>query len=416
MAAEFMGLNRGWRRPPGTMPGRRLPRPKHLTKMPTKKATIKKGADATAAAASPAERVVASGTGREASADEARDILKLMGGEPEAAESETEDPEEDGEKPADEGESGAEESEAEPDEGAEGEPADQDKDGAEDGAEDDGEGEAAAEGEDEGAEGDEPEAAAAEAEGEAKPKKGDGLPKGVRTELFKLREKTRQQEQELATLRQAPGGHGVTPAEQEVLQAETPEQLEAVRLKLESIEDQALANPDGYEGAAAKEGEEPQVVDAATVQRALTNVRRALRLLPRREQAIVATQRANAEAAKLFPELEDPDSEQSVYLESVLRRVPQLRQLPDYRLLIADAHANRQARQRKAAATRDGRPLPGKPVQAHRQPPPAVPGAPARAASAPAPRAVKLRALRERASATGSEADLANLIEAGMPG
>jgi hypothetical protein len=152
-----------------------------------------------------------------------------------------------------------------------------------------------------------------------------------------------------------------------------------------------------------------------------TNARRSLRLINQREQQLQKTQQYVQAAHTLYPGFNDPTSEESRSLQWIVQQVPEIKRLANYKTIIGDALAGERIRikqaQTAAAAKngKNGQPLPGKPAAAAitRRPPPAVPGAPHRAPSAPPPRATQIAAARDRAMKSGgSEAAIADLVEA----
>jgi hypothetical protein len=337
------------------------------------------------------------------------DILRELGEKPDPAASDTDEPEAESEEPAAEEESGTEAPAAETDEAAAGESDEPAAEGEEPAAEEGSE-EPAAEGE-EGEEGEEP-------ADPTKPKAKDDKDKtaiGLKRELFKLREELRQ-----LKAAGAQPARQLAPSELEIEGADSPERLEELREHFERLEDLALANRDGLEVPAAKEGDEPKVYTKEQMGQILTNARRALRAIPKRQTEIVQETRSNQVAVQIYPGFEDPESDESRALDHVLKTVPGIRKLANYRLVIADAVAGeriRIAKAKQAAAAKkgpEGRPLAGKAAApAARRSPAPVPGAPHRAPSAPAPKAQRLAKARKRAE-SGSEADIAELIEAGL--
>lgn len=323
------------------------------------------------------------------------DILGELGVKPEHAESDADETEVEGIEPEAEAESGADEAEAANDEAA----ADESAEPTEGEADDDAES-----GEDEPAAGEDP--------AKAKPK--EEIPAGLKRELFRLREEIRQ-----LKAGAAPAHRQLAPSEQEVFRADTPERLDELRDHFERLEDLAVANRDGVE-IPAKDGGEPKVYSREQMGELLTNARRALRAIPKRQEQLVQETRSNQAAVTVYPGYEDPESDESRSLAYVLQHVPEIRRIPNYRMVIGDAIAGERARikaakeAKSAATSKNGKPMPGKPaVTTTRKVPAPVPGAPHRAPSAPTPKAKKIALARKRAE-SGSEADIARLIEAGL--
>lgn len=101
-----------------------------------------------------------------------------------------------------------------------------------------------------------------------------------------------------------------------------------------------------------------------------------LRSQLREHQQVLAQNREHydAEAVKAYPALADPNSELSRNVETVLSKLPWLREVPDARMSMADMFAGRAARLKKPATTTAGTIAPAK----------ATPRAPGAAGTAPA--------------------------------
>jgi hypothetical protein len=327
------------------------------------------------------------------------DIFRELGGKPESAESDTEH---------DETEATAEGSE---DSGA----SDEAEANEEAAATDDAETEATtAE-----AEGDtETEATEEGAEAEEEP---EAVPKWAEKRFAELTRQIKERDREITGLKQAaPAG---TPPraplglEAEILQASTPEQLGALRQRFDELEDLALANPDGLEIPGKREGDEPAIYTREQMSQLRINARRAIRLLPEREQQIKVGQQYERAAHEAYPGFDNPESEEAQSAAYLLQVVPELRRYPAWKQLVGDALVTERARLAKAKAsatankTVAGKPLAGKPVVKAAARPPAVPGKPSRAPVVPLPKAQQLTKARERLARSGSEADVANLLE-----
>ncbi len=335
------------------------------------------------------------------------DIFAQLGGKPDPAASDTEEtdaPADPADSPVDSGapEAAAEEETA-ADEGAETDQKDdateseEIADETEAGTEDDAE-------------------AAAEAAPAAPAAKADDLPAGLKKELFNLREEIRQLRAQ-ATTAPAATARAQLPAEAEVLQASSPAELAALRQKFEELEDLATAHADGYEVPGKKEGDEPTIYTREQMAQIRVNARKALRLIPARAQSLQVTLQHEAAAHQFYTGFNDPESDESRAAQFIVQTVPELRRLPSWKQIIGDAIVGERLRLAKASAAaapnaKNGQTLPGKPAAtAVRRPPATVPGAPHRAPSAPPPRAQQIKNARVRASKTGSEADVASLLE-----
>lgn len=266
-------------------------------------------------------------------------------------------------------------------------------------------------------EGEQPEGAAAD---DAEPE-ADETPKWAQKRFAELTGQIRNLRQENEQLKQTSNGQAAAkPAhvDLELLQAETPEQIAQLRERFQDVEEWAELNRDGVE--ANPDNPELTPYSREQVSQARVNARKKLREIDAREKQLEHTQRFNAAAHQIFPGFNDPDSEFARALSGVLRDVPEIRRLPNYRIIVGDALLGAQVRakqaQLQAAAKKgpNGKPLPGKPAAgAVRKAPASVNGAPARGNPAPATGKVAvLQKARERAWRTGSEADIAHLVEA----
>jgi len=264
------------------------------------------------------------------------------------------------------------------------------------------------------------ESAEAEA-GEPDPKK-DETPEWARRRFAELTGQNRQLKQELERLRAerppAAARTSADPIDAHILEAETPEQLSELRRQVQELEDWTEANRDGVEEDPDKGARGYSREQIAQV-RAMA--RKQLRALETREKQLERLQQFNAAAVQLYPGFGDSDSSESRALRFVLERVPELRRLEFYRTFIGDALAGERQRLQKAQTTAaarkgpDGRPLAGKPTaEAQRPKPPSVSAAPARGNSVPSGKVVQRQKTRERAFRTGSEADIASLVEAAV--
>jgi len=251
----------------------------------------------------------------------------------------------------------------------------------------------------------------------------DDTPEWAKKRFGELTGQIRQLKQENDQLRQASTGSNapVRPAvsDLDILSAETPEQLARLRESFEQVEEFAELNPDGVEADPDKPDAKPFTRDQ--IAQARFNARRKLREIGQREKQLEHQQKFNAAAHTLYPALNEPDSVESAALKHVLQQVPELRRLPGYRIIIGDAIAGERLRTKAAQAAAaakkspNGQPLSGKPAApAARKAPPAVNGAPSRGSAAPAGKVAQRQKARTRAMNSGSEADIADLVEASL--
>lgn len=113
----------------------------------------------------------------------------------------------------------------------------------------------------------------------------------------------------------------------------------------------------------------------------------------------------DAEAVKAYPDLKDPNSETSRNVETMLEKLPWLREVPDARISLADMLAGRKARLKGGGATSQS------------AAPKAAPRAPATPGSAPARRAEgepseEVKAAQQTFQETGRVNDLARRFAA----
>lgn len=229
----------------------------------------------------------------------------------------------------------------------------------------------------------------------------------------------RQENQRLQTGGNAAQQRANLPMDVQILEAETPEQIADLREQAEKLEEWAIRHHAGKE--ADPDRPDDRSYSSEEVAQVRVTAKKQLRALEAREKQLEHQQRFNAAAAQLYPGFSDPDSQESQGLRYILQHVPELRRLPNYRVIIGDALAGERARMQKAQAAAtsrkgpDGRPLPGKPAATTERPkPPAASNAPVRGNAAPASRVVIRQKARERAFRSGSEADIARLVEASV--
>lgn len=391
---------------------------------------IQTGRTASTAAASPAVKRGADAdpipdpgqTGNHVDGGLAALILEESGGGPAAAESDTDDatesrakgdrPKARGADPAS-GESddteGDDESSEDADDDQEG-AQDQDQTDQTDGTDQDEAGTDEAEGEEPAAEG-EPET--------------DDTPEWARKRFREYSRKLENRDREIEDLRARlnPASTETTrprepqPIERELLLADTPEQVTAIRQRYEDLEDWATTHRDGIE--ADPENPESRAFTREQVGATLLTARKALRAIPQRLEQLSKVREYNTRAAELFPGFRERDSDESRALEYILRTVPEIKRLPNYKVILGDALAHERLRAKeaktKANQNRHGQVLPGKPAAANvRRVPPALPGGPTRAPSQERSREERLGKVRQRAYKSGSEADIADLVEAGL--
>ncbi len=389
--------------------------------------TTPKGRGAPTAAASSAEGMPgADESGELADADLMADILREAGGEPEAAESDGEasksqKPKAKGPKlAARESEETAETDETADDTDTETEPDGETPEG-ETTEENQPEGEQA---EGEESEADQPDGEAAEGEQPAaeEPKK-DETPEWAKQRFSEYARKVETLERKLADAEARLAGGNTTQAsprltDMALLEAETPEQLAQLRQKAEEIEEWCELHPEGVDADPDKPNSVTVTREQVTQSR--IDARKRLRAIEAREKQLQQVQGFNAAAATVYPGFKDPDSTETRAARWILQQVPELKRLANYRLIIGDAIAGERVRMKAQQQTPsvkkgpNGQPLPGKPAATQAKRPPVVNGAPARGNAAPAGKTVVRAKARERAFRTGSEADIASLVEAGL--
>jgi hypothetical protein len=350
----------------------------------------------------------------------AADILREAGGEPEAVASDRAGSDDRKSRtPARESNESEESDETDDDLDTETDPLAADE-AADDDQDQEGENILAADTAEEGAEteGDEPAAAATDAD----PTK-DETPAWAIKRFGEMTAQIHRLRQENEQLRQSPSGSNaaVRPVltDMEILAAETPEQLARLRESFESVEEFAELNPDGVESDPDRPDVKP--FSREQVAQARINARRKLREIATREKQLEQQQHFNAYANTVYPAFKEADSVESQALQNVLRQVPELRRLPNYRTVIGDAIAGQRLREKAAQVSSSqkkspsGAPLAGKPaVTAVRKAPPVVNGAPTRGNAAPSGKVATRAKYRDRAMRSGSEADIAALVEASL--
>ena len=340
------------------------------------------------------------------------DILRELGGTPDPVASDTEDDE----LAADEAE-GSDASGA-PEEVAANEEAAADE-GAETDAETDGATAAELEAEADAEAGEEPAAELAPAEATAE----DGTPPWAQKRFDELTRQVKERDRQIAALQQGQSQPPPAPLdpplnlEAEFLQATTPESLGALRKRFEFLEDLGIQNPDGMEFPAKTEDGDPTVYSREQMAQLRVNARRALRLIPEREQQIKVNRQVEQSAHWYYPGFDSEDSDESKGVAFLLRQVPEIRRYAAFKQLVGDAIVGERLRIAKLKPAGDvkkgvsGQPLPGKPAAKPAARPATVPGAPHRAAATPAPMAAQIRSAQARARSSGSEADVASLLE-----
>lgn len=250
------------------------------------------------------------------------------------------------------------------------------------------------------------------------PADGDDTPEWAKKRFAELTGQIRQlrtENESLRTQAAAPAAARAAALPDDVVALETPEQLAALRTQLEQIEEFAELHPDGVEADPEKPGS--RAFSRDELLQARVNARRKLREVEARRHQLDHVQRFNAAAHQLFPQFNEPDSAESRALSWVLQQVPELRRLPNYRIVIGDSLAHARLREKQAAERQkqgpDGKPLAGRPAAVPRKAPPGGPAAPARASAAP-DKSARRDAIKQKAFKSGSEADLASLVEAAL--
>lgn len=261
-------------------------------------------------------------------------------------------------------------------------------------------------------------AAESEASPEAEATAEDDTPAWAKKRFAELTSQLRQvraENESLRTQATAPAAARPPSPDADIIAVETPEQLAQLREQFERIEEFAELHPDGVEADPDKPGS--RAFSREELVQARINARRKLRELEGRGRQLEHQQRFNAAAHQLFPAFNDADSEEARALNWVLQQVPELRRLPNYRIVIGDSIAHARLRQKQAEARQkqgtNGQPLAGKPAAPVRKAPPGGPAAPVRSSAAPE-KSARLAPLKQRAYRSGSESDLASLVEAAM--
>lgn len=371
-------------------------------------------------------------SGELADAGLAADILREAGGVPDAAESDrdeqTETEEQSAARPAPKSKSKPSRTskpDAENDETAdeldtETEAEEQELDeAAEEGTESTDETEGSDESEAEGESEEEEPAAEGETEQSASE---DDTPEWAKRRFGEYARKVERLEQQLADANAKLNGSGNTArqnvADLDITAVESPHQLADLREQAERLEEWAELHPNGVE--ADPERPDQRSYTAEEVARVRINAKRKLRSIDVREKQLEHVQRFNEHASTMYPGFKDPDSDESRSMAYVLQQVPELRRLPNYRIIIGDAVAGERARVKAAQQPKNtkqgtnGKPLPGKPAAQVKGKPPIVNAAPARGNAAPAGKVAARQKARDRAFKTGSEADIARLVEASL--
>jgi hypothetical protein len=200
--------------------------------------------------------------------------------------------------------------------------------------------------------------------------------------------------------------------------AGSQEEIERIREEYTEILARCIEEPDGFE--ITPRGEQPRVLEPAEVRKLHAESIRALNQIPTRIRELEQTSQIDGKALELYPSFSDPNSTESQLYSSILRLAPQLRRLPNLRLIVGDAVAHEKTRLRTAPAGTlkvgpDGRPLPGTPRPALTKPPP-VPMPPARGPAGPVTGDIaRQQKLWRRQVAQGGEENLANLVETMLP-
>lgn len=199
---------------------------------------------------------------------------------------------------------------------------------------------------------------------------------------------------------------------------DTPEQLAEAQRDVEELNTWAIRNRNGGKlGEKEYTAEEVAQIEATTTAQLRSD-------LPARAQYVQAKQRFDRAAVETYPWLNDTKQGAGATVQMVLEKYPQLRVLPNYRFMVANAFlANRlleagvvidealiarlgkEATAKKAGALPAGaKPAAVKPAAPFRKPPPA----PGRAGTMPArstPRAAQVRAAEQRVTASDASMD-----------
>lgn len=147
-------------------------------------------------------------------------------------------------------------------------------------------------------------------------------------------------------LEQTPQGDA-TSATSDLFAVDSEAKLEAREDYLWQWEKFCLKNPDGFQ---APEGTQARSYTAEEIRDTLLQVREEReRVLPRARQALAKRLAVEPQVQRAYPELSDARSDAGVELTRVLRQVPGLRAMPEYKLWVGDAIAGRKLRLAKAA-------------------------------------------------------------------
>jgi len=142
--------------------------------------------------------------------------------------------------------------------------------------------------------------------------------------------------------REGPAGSGT---ENRLLLADSEAELEKREDFLWRVEEFCEENRDGYEG---KGTDQDPSYTAEEIRTRLLQVRREReRDLPRAREMLKRRAAFEAVTREAYPELADPRSDLSAEANRVLARVPGLKALPDYKLVLGDLLAGRKAREVK---------------------------------------------------------------------
>lgn len=128
------------------------------------------------------------------------------------------------------------------------------------------------------------------------------------------------------------------------------------------VEDFCRAHMSGYEPT--KEGEKGYTAEEIA-ERLRAARRERVRELPKARETMKARATVEAEAAKQYPELNDPRSDLALEVRRAAREMPWLKVRPDWKVFVADALAGRKARETQSAKPKvKAKPMVAPPVAA----------------------------------------------------
>jgi len=181
------------------------------------------------------------------------------------------------------------------------------------------------------------------------------------------------------------------------------EQIDAERQKAKDLRRWCRKNRDG----AVVNGKNGEVeYDSDQIEDILENAEEALDThLPEREKFLEASAYWEPESVKAYPWIEDRGSNENKLFNQALKAFPQVKALPDYKLLLGDMLVGR------ALRISNETPKPESKIKAKAKPKaPKQPAAPSADRTTTPPTAAKVTANKNRFLKSGEESDLADLM------